>query len=81
MKITQRDKKFLIAGVIAVVIFSLLKFVILPAWDKLSSHKEELALKEMTLEKYIRFIGKQGELQRKLKLLKRKSPVSLHDIS
>jgi Tfp pilus assembly protein PilO len=71
MKITQRDKKFLIVGGIAVILFVLLKFLLLPFWDQFSGQKEDLMLKEMTLERYIKFMAKQGEFQRKLKLLQR----------
>lgn len=70
-KITPRDKKFIIAGAAAVCLFILIKFIILPAIDTVAGEKEDIAFKERTVEKYIRIIGRQAELQKKLKLLKK----------
>jgi Tfp pilus assembly protein PilO len=71
MKITPRDKKFLIAGAVAVCIFIVIKFIIFPFLDMLDSQKEDLVFKEQAVEKYTRIISRQAELQKKLKLLKR----------
>jgi Tfp pilus assembly protein PilO len=71
LKITARDKRFLLAGAAAVGLFVLIKFILFPAVDKFSSQKEELAFKEATVAKYTRIIGKQDELQKKLRLLKK----------
>jgi len=71
MKITPRDKTFIIAGAIAVCVFMLVKFVIFPAVDNFTGQQEDLAVKEQTVEQYTRIIGRQAELQKKLKLLKK----------
>jgi hypothetical protein len=71
MKISLRDKKFIIAGVGALSLFVFVKLIIFPAFDSFSRQREDLAFKEKTVEKYSRIISKQGELQKKLKLLKK----------
>ncbi len=71
MKITQRDKKFISAGIVAIGLFLVIKFIIFPAVDSFTRQKEELAMKQQAVEKYNRVISRQGELQRRLKLLKR----------
>jgi len=71
IKITARDKRFLLAGAAAVGLFVLIKFIIFPAIDTFSGQREELAFKEATVEKYTRIIGKQDALQKKLRLLKK----------
>jgi Tfp pilus assembly protein PilO len=71
MKITPRDKKYLIAGVVALCIFVVVKFIIYPFLDTLESQKEDLELKQQTVQKYTKIISRQGELQKKLKLLKK----------
>lgn len=71
LKISARDKRFIIVGAVAVGLFVLVKFFISPAADKFSGQKESLAFKEATVAKYTRIIGKQDELQKKLKLLKK----------
>jgi type II secretory pathway component PulM len=71
MKISPRDKKFIIAGTVALCLFVLIKFIMFPAFDWVSQQREDLAFKEKTVDKYSRIISKQGELQKKLKLLKK----------
>ncbi len=71
MKITPRDKKYLLAGAVAVGIFILIRFIIFPFLDKLEGQKEDLAFKEQAVEKYTKIISKQAELQKRLKLLKK----------
>jgi type II secretory pathway component PulM len=71
MKISPRDKKFIVAGVAALGLFLFVKFIIFPAFDSFSRQREDLAFKEKAVEKYSRIISKQGELQKKLKLLKK----------
>ncbi len=67
MKITPRDKKFIIAGVAAICVFMVLKFVLLPFFYNIEEEKKDIKLKERTLEKYLTFIQKQAELQQALK--------------
>jgi len=71
MKITPRDKNFIIVGTVAVCIFVLIKFFLLPFYDTTVNQKEDIQLKERTLEKYLQFIQKQAELQQNLKRLAR----------
>ncbi len=71
MKITSRDKKFLATGAVAVCIFIIMKFFALPFYDKVSEQRKDIELKERTLEKYLKFIRKQAELQQTLKHLTR----------
>ena len=71
MKITPRDKKFLLVGAVAVCIFIIIKFFVFPFYDKIAGQKKEIELKERTLEKHLKFIKKQAELQKTLKRLTR----------
>ncbi len=63
MKISQRDKKFLIAGAIALCLFFLIKYGVFPLYDQISFKKRDIALKEKTLKKYMDKIEKASELQ------------------
>jgi len=70
MKITARDKKFLTVGsvVAAIIIFV---YFLLPFYDNLVEKKKDIEMKERTLEKYLKFIKKQGEFQKNLVKLTR----------
>jgi Tfp pilus assembly protein PilO len=67
MKLTSRDKKFIIAGTVVLCVFVLIKFLLFPFYDKIEQEKKDIQLKERTLEKYLTFIQKQAELQQTLK--------------
>ena len=56
MKITSRDKKFLVAGAVAACIFIIMYFFALPFYDKVAGQRKDIELKERTLEKYLKFI-------------------------
>lgn len=71
MKISSRDKIFLIAGAIAVCLFLIIKFIVFPFYDKVTDQKNDVQLKERTLEKSLKFIQKQAKLQQTLKRLTR----------
>ena len=71
MKITSRDKKFLIAGAVGFCIFIGIKFFALPFYDKFAEQRQDIEMKERTLEKYLKFIKNQAELQQTLKNLTR----------
>ncbi len=75
MTISSRDKKFLIAGGIALSIFMLIKFIIFPIAHSIGSMKEEIELKESTLAKYRKIISSQDEIQKELRLLGQKEGV------
>ena len=67
MKISSRDRKFIIIGATAICIFVALKFLLFPFYDKIAEKKKDIQLKERKLEKYLTFIQKQAELQQTLK--------------
>ncbi len=71
MKITTRDKNFIIIGTVAVCLFVILKLFLFPFFDKISEQENDILLKERTLEKYLKFIQKQAEVQQTLKRLAR----------
>ena len=71
MKISPRDKKFIVTGVVALGLFVFIKFIIFPAFDSFARQREDLVFKEKAVEKYSRSISRQGELQKKLRLLKK----------
>lgn len=71
MTITPRDKKFLVAGAGAVCVFVVLKFLVLPFYDKAVEQKQDIAMKERMLKKYVQFVEQQSEVQQQLKDLSR----------
>jgi len=73
MKPSSRDKKYIIALIIAVVIFALIKFVLFPLTDKISEQKTNLKFKEKSREKYVKALEQKEELQLKLKILKKEN--------
>jgi len=68
-KISPRDKKFLTAGAVAVCLFVLLKFLVLPFFDERGQVKEDLAFKVQTLKKYEGYLKEHSALEQKLKAL------------
>jgi hypothetical protein len=73
MKISAREKGFLIAGTLAVCMFIVIKFGVLPVYDKVMFQRADIALKEATLERYLAQIEKQAELQKDMVRLAGKS--------
>lgn len=73
MKITPRDRKFLIAGAVAIGLFVMLNYAVLPLYDSIMFKRRDIALKEMTLQKYQRKIETQGALRKKLAEVQRRS--------
>jgi Tfp pilus assembly protein PilO len=69
MKISARDKRYLIAGSIAVCIFVVCKFLMFPFYDRVAGQRREIEAKEKNLEKYLAFMKKQSELQQTLQRL------------
>ncbi|MEI6126545.1 MAG: type II secretion system protein GspM [Pseudomonadota bacterium] len=67
MKISPRDKKLLIAGIAALGLFLLIKLFIFPLYDSYVEQKKDIALKEKTKEKYLKFIEDQGKAKDALK--------------
>ena len=56
MKVSKRDKKIITAGAVAVAIFCALKFGLFPLYDTFIEHRKEIAQKEQTREKYLKFL-------------------------
>ena len=79
MKITSRDKKFLVAGAVAFCVFIIMRFLVLPFYDKFAEQRRDIELKERTLEKYLKFIKKQAEFQQTLENLTREE-IKTHGI-
>ena len=73
MKITARDRRFLIVGAIAVGLFLVLNYAVLPVYESIMFKRKDIALKEITLQKYQRKIEPQGALRKKLAEVQRRS--------
>ena len=73
MKAYSRNQKFITALIVAVILFALIKFLLLPAFGKISEQKSNIKFKEKTLEKYAKAIEQQEKLNVKLKKLKREN--------
>lgn len=67
MKITPRDRKYLIAGAVAICVFALFKFGIFPVYEKFVDQKKDIALKEKARAKYLSFLQEQADSQKNLK--------------
>jgi flagellar biosynthesis/type III secretory pathway M-ring protein FliF/YscJ len=66
MKVSKRDKKLLTAGAVAIAIFCVLKFGLFPLYDTLIERRKEIALKEQTREKYLKFLSEQADFQKRM---------------
>ncbi len=73
MKAYSRNQKSIIALAVAVILFALIKFLLLPAFEKISDQKTNIKFKEKTLEKYAKAIKQQEKLNIRLKKLKREN--------
>ncbi len=69
MKLSSRNKRAFILIIVAFILFALLKFFLLPLYDKISDQKTNIKFKENTLEKYISAIEQQDKLKGRLKKL------------
>ncbi len=66
IKISSRDKKFLIAGGIAVFLFIVIRFGFFTFYDTYSEKKKEIAFMQETLERYKNFVEEEEHLQKRL---------------
>ncbi len=73
MKPYSRNKKSVIILIIAVALFALAKFLLIPMFDKFSEQKATIKFKEQTLEKYAKAIKQQEGLKSRLKKLQREN--------
>ena len=72
MKISKRERTFIVICIISVVLFSLTRFVILPFVEDRKEVEDNISTKEMTYKKYIAFIAKKKEVEKDLALLRDK---------
>ncbi len=72
MKAYSRNQKSIIALAVAVILFALIKFLLLPAFEKISDQKTNIKFKEKTLEKYAKAIKQQEKLNIRLKKTKKR---------
>ena len=64
MKLSKRDKKFISAGAAALIIFCAFKFGLFPLYDTFLERRSEIAQKENTKEKYLKFLNEQADFQK-----------------
>lgn len=64
MKVSDRDKKLIRIGAIALVVFCVLKFGLFPLYDTFVGRRAEIAQKEKAREKYLKFLKKQADFQK-----------------
>ncbi len=73
MSISTREKRFLIAGGLAVLVFLLIRWGIGPALSSQQAVQEELALKRELLERYQRILAEKRVNEKRLQVLKEAS--------
>ena len=64
MKLSNRDKKLIRFGAVALVFFSALKFGLFPVYDTFIERRAEIAQKEKAREKYLKFLAEQADFQK-----------------
>jgi len=72
LNIAKRDKKFLVGGALASVLFLIITYVIAPFIESEKEIQEGTQQKEMILQKYERIINQRGEVEKKLAQLRGK---------
>jgi Tfp pilus assembly protein PilO len=72
LNIAKRDKKFLVGGALAFVLFLIITYVIAPFIESEKEIQEGTQQKEMILQKYERIINQRGEVEKKLAQLRGK---------
>lgn len=70
MKISKREKKFIIICIVVLVLFCLIKFILLPFVDRGKELSESISAKEMTYKKYLAYLTKKKEVEKELAALK-----------
>ena len=66
MKLSKRDKNFITAGAVAAAIFCVVKFGLFPLYDTFLERRSEIAQKEASKEKYLKFIKEQADFQKSM---------------
>ena len=72
MNLSERDKKTLLIGAVAVCLFLLFKFVFFPLSDRMVSRDESIAVKKHLLEKYEKALKNRPKLALKRDKMKAK---------
>ena len=70
MKISKREKTFIVICIVALVLFSLIKFILLPFVDRGKELSESISDKEMTYKKYLSYLTKKKDVEKDLLALK-----------
>ncbi|HUT84048.1 MAG TPA: type II secretion system protein GspM [Thermodesulfobacteriota bacterium] len=70
MKISKREKQYVVLCIVAVILFCLIKFLVLPFFDREKEVSESISAKEMTYKKYLAFISHKQEVEKELAVLK-----------
>ncbi len=72
MNISRRDKKFLTVGALALLLFLVINYIIIPFIQSEREIRESTEQKEVTLEKYERIIAGRAEVEKQLAQVKKK---------
>ena len=72
MNISRRDKKFLTIGAVALLLFLVVNYVIIPFMESEREIREGTEQKEVTLEKFEKIIAGRAEVEKQLAQLKKK---------
>jgi len=72
LNISKRDKKFLTVGALALLLFLVINYIIIPFIDSEREIREGTEQKEVTLEKFERIVAERAEVERQLAQVKRK---------
>ncbi len=65
MKLSNRDRKLIRFGGVALVIFCVLKFGLFPLYDTFVERRTEIEQKGKAREKYLKFLGEQADFQKR----------------
>jgi Tfp pilus assembly protein PilO len=72
VNISRRDKKFLIVGALALLLFLVINYIIIPFIQSEREIRDGTEQKEVTLEKYERIIAGRAEVEKQLAQVKKK---------
>jgi len=62
-----RERRFLLAGIIAFIVFALLRFGLFPLYDSIVEQRRDLVMKQAMREKYLAFLKEYSDSQKKPK--------------
>jgi len=70
MKISKREKQFIILCIISGILFCLIKFLFFPLIDRRKELSENIFAKEMMYKKYVAYLNKKKDVERELDALR-----------